>query len=367
MTQIRKDRKRACAFILAAAIACMAALGACAKREPVASSEDETLSAAVTEVPSASPAPTAAPASPTPSPTPSASLEPTPSPTPTPAPTDPPLAIGESGSIGGMYFRVNGAHLDKDASGANDLWVPKEGHYFLFVDLEVRNDRTTPNVLSALITFRIQDQRGQTWGVTLGDEANALLDATLLPGQSVEGVAAFELPNDAKDNLTLIIKPDLIGTSLLCFDLQASMATSSEDVATPPSPTPGSLHVGDAVYGENWLFRVLETRYDAEGSPPFFTPPVGTVFYIVKLRVENLASVEQTMTSLLAFDLRDAEGKSYHTTVNPGIAQSLDGVVPPGGNLEGEITFIVPESETGFSLDIHPETLARESISIELQ
>jgi hypothetical protein len=85
----------------------------------------------------------------------------------------------------------------------------------------------------------------------------------------------------------------------------------------------------------------------------------GDVFLVFLIKVKNISSREQAVSSLLSFTLQDANGQKYTETIYPDAGATLDGKVEPGSLLQGSITYEVPASMKAFTLAFEASIIAQ--------
>lgn len=105
-----------------------------------------------------------------------------------------------------------------------------------------------------------------------------------------------------------------------------------------------NLAIGDSVDFDGITLTLNEARIESGGE---LDKPQKVQFIVVNLTAENNKDKEQTMSSILNVELKDADGYSYTTTIlTEGIQAQFDGTIEPGGTLKGEIPFDVSKSDT---------------------
>lgn len=109
--------------------------------------------------------------------------------------------------------------------------------------------------------------------------------------------------------------------------------------------------IGDTVKLGDWQIKVNKLTDPVKPSNEFMTPKAGTRFVAVNATVSNKSSKAETVSSLVCFDLRDKEGQKFDPALS-GEGAQLDGEVPAGGKLKGNVTFEVPTSVKG-DLELH--------------
>lgn len=103
------------------------------------------------------------------------------------------------------------------------------------------------------------------------------------------------------------------------------------------------LKVGESVKF-NGMIITLNSVKTSKGNE-FEKPEKGT-YLLANVTVENKTDEEQIVSSLANASLKDADGYSYTNALFSDAKGSLDGQVPAGGKLRGEISFDVPKSRS---------------------
>jgi hypothetical protein len=99
-------------------------------------------------------------------------------------------------------------------------------------------------------------------------------------------------------------------------------------------------------------------------------PPLPNSYYVVvALRLENLGDKERNISSLLQYDLKDANGYIYGVGIFASLAGggiTAEGTVPAGGELVGKVGFMVPDDSSGLALRYVDDILTGEAVFIDL-
>lgn len=106
-------------------------------------------------------------------------------------------------------------------------------------------------------------------------------------------------------------------------------------------PTTQRLRLGDTVNFKGVEITLNSARTDVGES--FFTAE-NDKFVIVDVSVKNNKDEEVTVSSLVNFKLKDADGYQYNPAIFAETKANIDGDVSPGGTIRGEIAFDVPNS-----------------------
>ena len=114
---------------------------------------------------------------------------------------------------------------------------------------------------------------------------------------------------------------------------------------------PGHIYrVGQPADVGSLSFTVLGVR--TIPATQFSEPKPGFTYIAVHIEVENHGQNTKPVSSFAQFAVRDATGLTYEQTFTGGLVGSLDGMLPPGSKLRGEIAYEVPASLAGLQMVI---------------
>lgn len=130
----------------------------------------------------------------------------------------------------------------------------------------------------------------------------------------------------------------------------STLNSATSDAKSTAVPTSKHYKQTDAVQvGNTFDVEIVSVKASTEGQ--IFQPQkVGDVFLVFVIKVKNISSQEQAVSSLLSFTLQDTNGQKYTETINPDAGATIDGKVEPGSLLQGSITYEVPSSIKNFTL-----------------
>jgi len=123
--------------------------------------------------------------------------------------------------------------------------------------------------------------------------------------------------------------------------------------------------VGDTVALGDWEVTVNSVVDPWVSPEEFDTPPAGR-YLEVDVTVTNNSASPETVSSLLCFEVRDADGRSVSQELLVGGGTSPDGEVDPGGRLTGSLYYDVPEGVDDLELRFSCDLLASGSAVIAL-
>ena len=318
-----------------------------------------------TSTPTTSSNPTSVPTA-TPTPTSSSTLSPTPTPTPTPTPQA--FTIGDTVRLDGLLITVNGVRT----SLRDGFRAPQEGHYFLYVDVTLRNEGDQPEPVSFMHGMELRDVLGQLYesdayanlansSALLGGE----ISAEIAPGGALQGDVAYQVPMSAGD-LTWHFSG--FGWGEVTFSL---------GTVAVPAPPPGltldnPVSASEVLLGADGteirvLGIVVDARMQVAEENRFNDPPEeGMRFYMVRLEVAYPSAASGSVTAMWsAFSLI-----GNNRVIYTGEFQSPCGIIPDplgglafyegqeiyaGGRVEGNVCFAIPQGEGDLILIHQPD------------
>jgi hypothetical protein len=137
---------------------------------------------------------------------------------------------------------------------------------------------------------------------------------------------------------------------ILVFSL-ASCA--SPNLGTPDEKDPSSngensssstKSLGDTIVGEDYSITLNGARYSTTGI--LGSAPTYDKYLILDVTVENNASEELSLSTLLLMELQGSDSKRYDIAIFAEIDSPLDGSVPAQGQIRGEVAFDVMELDS---------------------
>lgn len=107
--------------------------------------------------------------------------------------------------------------------------------------------------------------------------------------------------------------------------------------------------VGDRVKMGNLEFKVNGVRSSKDGVVKIND---GYKYLYIDITVENVGVKEESVSSIMQFSLKDKEGREQEMSISGDSKGSMDGPVPAGGRLNGEIAYEVLETLRSAELQI---------------
>ncbi len=127
---------------------------------------------------------------------------------------------------------------------------------------------------------------------------------------------------------------------------------------TPQAASAGNAYkVGQRLEASGMALTVVQV-YSLDKIDDLWTPKAGNVFLIVEVDVENV-SKDRGFFNPLDFQLRDAEGNTYLTTITAPDPSLKSGELLRSEKAHGNVAFEVPAVAKGFVLLWQPNFLER--------
>jgi hypothetical protein len=138
----------------------------------------------------------------------------------------------------------------------------------------------------------------------------------------------------------------------------SNTGSGSSSPSTSAPTTSSTFKIGQVVnVGNTWQITVLSAKTDKGAQ---FTQPqtAGDVFMIVTVQIKNISSQEQTMSSLLQWNIQDTSGQKYNIGIDTNAGASLDGKVEAGMPLKGTLTYEVPANVKSYVLSFQQDLIS---------
>lgn len=155
--------------------------------------------------------------------------------------------------------------------------------------------------------------------------------------------------------------------------LTATIASGEENTATKVdggssagSPSASSFAIGDTVALGDWQLVVHGITDPYISSNEFMGPKAGNRIVVVDTEVTNNGDKPEIVSSMMCFDLKDADNKSYNLTITDSTESTPDGEVAPGASRRGSIAYEIPEAATGLKLEFKCDLMNSGSAVVNL-
>jgi Domain of unknown function (DUF4352) len=170
--------------------------------------------------------------------------------------------------------------------------------------------------------------------------------------------------------VVVIVLIAIVGNSIVAMDGSQNTGTTTNSsslnnnsptsVATPTAvPTTKHFNQTDAVQVGNIYDIEIISAKTSPGSGYNTPQKSGDVFLVFVVKVKNISSKEQAISSILNFTLLDTNGQKYNETIDIDAGATLDGKVEPGSLLQGSIAYEVPATIKSFTLAFESDLFAQ--------
>lgn len=272
--------------------------------------------------------------------------------------------IGDVIGIDGLNLIVLGWQVVE----GNSFVQPEPGQRFIAVEMVVVNQGDSPKSVSGLWQLSLKDAEFRKYTpdfsatVAIGDRQ---LGGVLVPGERLRGWTGFSIPEDAR-GLTLTFDGNLFSGGTV------SVALGDDPVRQePPATIPGErpitvFNVGESVQVGDLVITVNEVT-----SPPgegFNQPDDGYRFVLVDVTIENRGDRSRFLSSIQTW-IKDAQGYCYTeniTATSLATGGRIDGELPAGQTVRGQIGFEVPADASELRFVFDPDVIGGTPVSIRL-
>ncbi len=140
----------------------------------------------------------------------------------------------------------------------------------------------------------------------------------------------------------------LLGALLACGESNntGSLAgTSNASSQSQSTATTQHFKVSDVVkVGDTW--QVTVNKVKTSHGDDIIQPESGNIFVIINVTVKNISDKAQTISSLLNFSYKAADGtKGKDSLLTSGVSPAPDGSVEAGDAVKGDLVYEVPASQ----------------------
>lgn len=125
------------------------------------------------------------------------------------------------------------------------------------------------------------------------------------------------------------------------------------------------FEAGDTFEIDNLKFTVNGVKI-SEGDEEWNVPSEGNRFAYIDITIENIGDKDETISSIMIFDLYDMEGYSYNIAFVTDAKGRLDGDLAPGKKMSGEIVYQVPKEVNEFELLVKPDFLGKKQAYVKI-
>lgn len=292
--------------------------------------------------------------------------EPTANPTPWWQPTArvlDPVAAGSVLENGELVLCILG--WQEVAGGA--AYQPAHGMRYIIADVAVANRGNETVFFNSSNQVAVIRRDGRLYEAN--SEVTALsfdsgIVSNIMPGEMMRGTVGFEIPENITDWLF-----EIQWETGNVVDIQPADGGLFIDL---PRDFPGQAILTPLPYDQP--VELADFRMSIQGIEVIKEsrnyPPLPNSYYVVvALRLENLGDKERNISSLLQYDLKDANGYMYGVGIFASLAGggiTAEGTIPAGGVLTGKVGFMVPDDSSRLALRYVDDILTGEAVFITL-
>lgn len=146
----------------------------------------------------------------------------------------------------------------------------------------------------------------------------------------------------------------LVGALVACGESSNNTGTTSSSTGNTPAPTAKHFKVGDQVaVGSVW--KVVVNSIATNPGDDFNKPTKGQ-YVVVDVTLTNVSSSEQTISSLVNFQMRGTDGTQYTEAIVgnlSGVNPPPDGKVEAGQPVKGDLVY--DTDAKAFTLSFTPD------------
>lgn len=214
---------------------------------------------------------------------------------------------------------------------------------YLVADFSITNLTDESESISSLLSFELQGSDGYQYDQALFVDTKGSMDGDVPAQGLLRGEIAFDVP--ILDSYTISYEHSLFGDPVFFeFGLDDTPSAESAEETEAASESAGgsssAASVGETVSVGDFEITVNSVETLSSGS---LTEPDNDFFLLIDATIANNSDEDESISSLLSFDLRGSDGFSYDIDIFAPEKGSLDGDVRAGGILRGQIAFDVED------------------------
>ncbi len=159
----------------------------------------------------------------------------------------------------------------------------------------------------------------------------------------------------------------ILAVGTLVASGETDEAKKSGDTSEKSSGPAEEFKVGDSVDLGDWGVKVHAFVDPVEVDSESFSPvDEGKRRVKVDAEVTNNGDEPASVSSLICFELKDGENKTYEQAFGDSEVGSIDGEIAPGDAIRGEVEYDVPAEATGFVLNFKCDLFSSGAAKITL-
>lgn len=211
-----------------------------------------------------------------------------------------------------------------------------DNDFILLIDMTIENTGNDSHSVSSIFGFELQGSDDYMYDQDYFADTKGGLEGEIAPGSKLRGEIAFDVPE--LEFYSLLYSHDLFADSIT-FRIAASDLNIASSAAPEESNSSVGLGVGDTAEGPGFTITLNSVRSSEEDS---FSGPDNDFYLILDMTIENTSDEEASVSSLASFDLKGSDLYQYSVGYFADVKGDLDGSIPAGSKLRGEVAFDVP-------------------------
>lgn len=265
----------------------------------------------------------------------------------------------KSVKIGDLVFSVQKV----SESNKNQYRTASKGNKLLCIDLNIENNGTEEEQITSIMTFKLFGKNNVQYNIVL-PEGNDSVNGIVSPNKAVSGKIWFEVPKE-NSSYELQIRPSMMNEEIGIINIK--LVDSSyiidddinidlrEDIHNINNIQENEIvdnvfKVNKSIETDNLIFnisKVSTSHYDvSKGNNK------EEHFINIELSVRNEGTITEQMTSITLFKLIDINGQTYNIVLPE--KDGINGLLEPGKEISGQISFKVKDVKSNFKLEITP-------------
>lgn len=246
--------------------------------------------------------------------------EPEPSKTEAPQPTPDVFAVGDLIEVEEHTIRLNSVEYQGDILVAN---------------FSVENKGDSDVNISSMMSFSAKKEDGTKLEQEIFDCDESGLDGTVLPGDKLRGSICWS-GGGPEDGIKIYYQANLFGDGAIVWNAVEGVAEPLADDTGSVSNTE-SFKVGDVIEVQDHTIRLNSLEYK------------GTLL-VANFLVENHGDSDVSISSMMSFSAKKADGTKLEQEIFECGASGLDGSVLPGDRLRGSICWSPANPDDGIKI-----------------
>lgn len=267
-------------------------------------------------------------------------------------------ASGKSIEIEDIVFTIDEINIEEE----NQFRKAREGNQFLNINMIVENKGLKETQMTSIMVFKLFGKDGTCYNIVLPEGKDGI-NGLLPSGAKIKGKVCFEVPENIED-FQLGIKPSVMSEMKIIEintedkgnrereeNKRYKEDKESKENKEEKEKEAVQYELSKSIEREGITFTIDGISITEKNQ--FKNAREGNQFLNINMTIENKGSKGTQMTSVMVFKLIGNDGR-YYNIVLPEEKDSINGLLPSGGKIEGKVSFEVPQNLKEFELEIKP-------------